>query len=52
DGGGIRGVSELVILHEIMIRLQRELGLPTLPRPQEHFHLIGSTSTGGYVVFI
>lgn len=47
DGGGIRGVSELVILHEIMTRLQHDLMLEHLPRPCDYFHLIGGTSTGG-----
>jgi Patatin-like phospholipase len=47
DGGGIRGVSELLILDEIMSRLKRDLDLPELPRPCDYFHLIGGTSTGG-----
>lgn len=49
DGGGIRGISEAVILHEIMTRIQKELALPELPKPCDYFHLIGGTSTGGYV---
>jgi hypothetical protein len=47
DGGGIRGVSELVILHEIMKRIQFDMNLTDLPRPCDYFHLIGGTSTGG-----
>ena len=47
DGGGIRGVSELIILDEIMNRVQYKLQLPELPRPCDYFHLIGGTSTGG-----
>jgi hypothetical protein len=47
DGGGIRGLSELLILHEIMKRVQYDSGLPELPRPCEYFDLIGGTSTGG-----
>ena len=47
DGGGIRGVSMLVILHEIMKRIQSDDGLTSLPRPCDYFHLIGGTSTGG-----
>ena len=47
DGGGIRGVSELLILHEIMTRLQHDLKLNDVPRPCDFFHLIGGTSTGG-----
>ncbi|KAI9827311.1 MAG: hypothetical protein M1826_006415 [Phylliscum demangeonii] len=49
-GGGIRGVSELVILDEIMKRIQRDRKLSDLPRPCDYFHLIGGTSTGGYVL--
>ena len=48
DGGGVRGISEAVMLHEIMTRLQKELGLKKLPKPCDYFHLIGGTSTGGY----
>jgi hypothetical protein len=33
DGGGIRGVSELLILHEIMIRIKEKQGLAQIPRP-------------------
>ena len=47
DGGGIRGVSELLILEEIMKRLQFDMGLAELPKPCNFFHLIGGTSTGG-----
>ena len=49
DGGGIRGVSMLLILDEIMKRIQYDKHLPNPPRPCEFFHLIGGTSTGGYV---
>ena len=47
DGGGIRGVSMLLILDEIMRRIQYDKGLASPPRPCECFHLIGGTSTGG-----
>jgi patatin-like phospholipase/acyl hydrolase len=47
DGGGIRGVSELIILDEIMKRVQHDMKLMDLPRPCDYFHLIGGTSTGG-----
>ena len=49
DGGGIRGVSELLMLDEIMSRIKHDLGLSEPPRPCEYFHLIGGTSTGGQV---
>jgi patatin-like phospholipase/acyl hydrolase len=50
DGGGIRGLSELIILQEIMRRIQHDEKLTELPRPCEYFDLIGGTSTGGYVI--
>ncbi|THU98742.1 FabD/lysophospholipase-like protein [Dendrothele bispora CBS 962.96] len=52
DGGGIRGVSELIILHEIMVRLKDKKGLSDLPKPCEYFHLIGGTSTGGLIAIM
>ena len=51
DGGGIRGLSELVILHEIMERVKMHKGLAELPKPCDYFHLIGGTGTGGYVTW-
>ncbi|KAG5651484.1 hypothetical protein H0H81_008484, partial [Sphagnurus paluster] len=47
DGGGIRGLSELLILGEIMERIKADKGLPKTPRPCEYFDIIGGTSTGG-----
>ncbi|KAF4819420.1 Calcium-independent phospholipase A2-gamma [Colletotrichum tropicale] len=52
DGGGVRGISELVILHEIMKRLQKVAGLKEMPRPRDYFHLIGGTSTGGLIAIL
>ncbi|KAI9833509.1 MAG: hypothetical protein M1819_003668 [Sarea resinae] len=48
DGGGIRGISELLILDEIMRRIQCDQNLPELPKPCDYFDLIGGASTGGY----
>ena len=47
DGGGIRGLSELLILRQMMERIQFQRGLEELPLPCEYFDLIGGTSTGG-----
>jgi hypothetical protein len=33
DESGIRGVSELIILHDVMARIQKRQNLPELPRP-------------------
>ncbi|THU87584.1 FabD/lysophospholipase-like protein, partial [Dendrothele bispora CBS 962.96] len=52
DGGGIRGVSELIVLHEIMVRVQDKKNLSDLPKPCEYFHLIGGTSTGGLIAIM
>jgi hypothetical protein len=46
DGGGIRGISELVILQEIMHRVGRALKVET-PLPADYFDMICGTSTGG-----
>lgn len=50
DGGGIRGISALIILDEIMKRIQYLEKKSEIPRPSEYFQLIGGTSTGGSVV--
>jgi len=43
DGGGVRGLSSLLILQRVM-----EMINPIQPpKPCEYFDLIGGTSTGG-----
>jgi patatin-like phospholipase/acyl hydrolase len=49
DGGGVRGLSTLYILRDIMLQLSLERGSQTILRPCNVFDLIGGTSTGGYV---
>lgn len=51
DGGGVRGLSTLYILKNIMDRLNNERRKSALfpVKPCEVFDLIGGTSTGGYV---
>jgi patatin-like phospholipase/acyl hydrolase len=54
DGGGVRGLSTLYILQNIMNRLnymREEAGLEH-KKPYQIFDLIGGTSTGGYVYSI
>ncbi|CAE6439267.1 unnamed protein product [Rhizoctonia solani] len=52
DGGGIRGLSSLLILQEIMGRVKREEGLSEIPRPCDYFDIIGGTSTGGLIAIM
>jgi patatin-like phospholipase/acyl hydrolase len=49
DGGGVRGLSSLLILREIMEEIQRRNGSLDVPLPCEYFDLIGGTSTGGLI---
>ena len=51
DGGGVRGLSTLYILKDLMAKLNQERQAANLPsvKPCEVFDLIGGTSTGGYV---
>ncbi|KAJ7697704.1 FabD/lysophospholipase-like protein [Mycena rosella] len=52
DGGGIRGLSSLLILQGIMYRIKVEKGLEAPPLPCEYFDLIGGTSTGGLIALM
>ena len=49
DGGGVRGLSTLLILKRLMDRTnaERSKGSLTPVKPHELFDLIGGTSTGG-----
>lgn len=48
DDGGVRGLSSLMILKQLMETTNP--GSP--PKPCEYFGLIGGTSAGGWVVCI
>ncbi|KAK3906962.1 hypothetical protein C8A05DRAFT_11320 [Staphylotrichum tortipilum] len=52
DGGGVRGVASLLILHEIMVKIQEIKGLDKIPKPCDYFHMIGGTSTGGLIAIM
>ncbi|KAJ7869067.1 FabD/lysophospholipase-like protein [Mycena leptocephala] len=52
DGGGIRGLSMLIILEQLMWRLKVAEDLPDVPRPCDYFDLIGGTSTGGLIALM
>ncbi|KAJ7113901.1 acyl transferase/acyl hydrolase/lysophospholipase [Mycena epipterygia] len=52
DGGGITGLSSLIILQNIMYRIKMEGDLDEMPLPCEYFDLIGGTSTGGLIALM
>lgn len=47
DGGGARGISSLIMLRELMKRVQRAEGLDEPPDPVKYFDIMGGTGTGG-----
>jgi hypothetical protein len=52
DGGGIRGMSGLLILKEIMARIQYQRNLDSMPFPYDYFDLMGGSGTGGFVAIL
>ena len=44
DGGGVRGLSTLQILKQLMETIDPD----SPPKPSDYFDMIGGTSTGGY----
>ena len=52
DGGGVRGLSSLLILREIMEEMGRRTKAAETPLPCEYFDLIGGTSTGGLIAIM
>jgi patatin-like phospholipase/acyl hydrolase len=52
DGGGVRGLSSLLILQNLMQEVQRLKGDKEPPRPCEYFDLICGTSTGGLITIM
>ncbi|KAK4673372.1 Patatin-like phospholipase-1 [Podospora pseudopauciseta] len=52
DGGGVRGVTSLLIIHEIMIKIKERHGLAEIPKPCDVFHMIAGTSTGGLIAIM
>lgn len=52
DGGGVRGLSSLLILKSIMEQIKRKTKAETVPRPCEYFDLICGTSTGGLIAIM
>jgi patatin-like phospholipase/acyl hydrolase len=57
DGGGVRGMSEVLILKRLMDRLAFVQGqnlpdVPPYPDPCQYFDLICGTSTGGLLALM
>lgn len=54
DGGGVRGLSSLLILKRVMHALHQKAALEENEpvRPCEHFDIIAGTSTGGLIAIM
>ena len=58
DGGGVRGYSMLILLHDFMHKVYTEChdGVPPepdkIPKPCDYFDLIGGTGTGGLIAIM
>jgi len=58
DGGGVRGLSEVLILKYLMARLKHiqektlNIKVDRLPEPWKYFDLICGTSTGGLLAIM
>ncbi|KAF9343942.1 hypothetical protein BGX26_004995 [Mortierella sp. AD094] len=52
DGGGVRGIVSLMVLEEIMKRIQNRRGLSKMPLPADYFELAAGTSTGGIIAIM
>lgn len=52
DGGGVRGLSSLLIIRRIMEQIRRDTHTDITPFPCHYFDLIGGTSTGGLIALM
>ncbi|KAJ7437323.1 hypothetical protein FB451DRAFT_1305784 [Mycena latifolia] len=52
DGGGAGVLSELLILEQIMYRVQTTLGSNTAPAPCDYFEVIGGSGIGGIIALM
>ncbi|KAB5536133.1 acyl transferase/acyl hydrolase/lysophospholipase, partial [Coniochaeta sp. 2T2.1] len=48
DGGGVRGLSSLMILRRLMAAVDHDAP----PKPCDYFDMIGGTSTGGLIAIM
>ncbi|QRW10170.1 patatin-like phospholipase protein [Ceratobasidium sp. AG-Ba] len=46
EGGGARGLSLLIILDEMMKRMQHEMKLERVPSVPDYFDVVAGTGTG------
>ena len=52
DGGGVRGLSSLQILKQLLEGVAREQDLEDPPKPCQFFDMIGGTRTGGLIAIM
>lgn len=52
DGGGVQGLSTLLILREVMEEIGRCARMAKTPLPCQYFDLIGGTSTGRLIAIM
>ena len=48
----MRGLSELLVLKELMQRIKLKANLDSEPLPCEYFDMIGGTSAGGLAIIL
>ncbi|KAH9820158.1 hypothetical protein DFH28DRAFT_706383 [Melampsora americana] len=52
DGGGIRGLSTLFVIRNLLERVQRRTGSKKVPLPSECFDVICGVGTGGIIALL
>jgi patatin-like phospholipase/acyl hydrolase len=52
DDGGIRGLTSLFILREIMEEIRAQTKATETPLPCQYFDLIGGSGTGGLIAIM
>ncbi|KAL1760239.1 acyl transferase/acyl hydrolase/lysophospholipase [Schizophyllum commune] len=52
DDGGIRGLTMLLLLRKIFVRVQQAACLPAMPLPCEYFDIIAGSGTGGCIALL
>ncbi|KAH7355350.1 acyl transferase/acyl hydrolase/lysophospholipase [Rhexocercosporidium sp. MPI-PUGE-AT-0058] len=52
NGGGVRGLSSLLVLQNVLEEVRIQQRLSRAPLPCEYFHMIAGTSTGGLIAIL